>query len=187
MRDLIVACDVTVDGFMAGPDNDLDFMVHDDAVDQTVMREELTARADTIVVGRTSFHPMAEYWTTSTDAIAGWMNSTPKVVLSNTLDDVSKWPNSTLATGDGAQAVKRLKDGPGQALVVFGGVQTVASLVAAGVVDEFWLKVNPVAIGRGGAVFGGLAERRSLTLLSARTFSSGIVTLVYRAAAPGGG
>ena len=180
MRDLILSADVTLGGFMAGPANDLDFMVRDDDVDQTMMTEELTARADTIVVGRKAFHPMAGYWTTATGTLARWMNDTPKVVLSNTLVDTSTWPNSSVARGDGAAAVKELKRLPGRALVVFGGVQTVRSLVSAGVVDEFWLKVNPVAIGRGGPVFADLEDPAKLELLSARGFPSGTVALVYR-------
>lgn len=149
MRDLILSAAVTLDGFMAGPANDLEFMVIDDELDQTMMTEELAARADTIVIGRKVFPEMGAYWTTATGPLAQWMNDTPKVILSNTLDDTSTWPNSSVARGNGAAAVEELKREPGRALVVFGGVQNVRSLVAAGVVDEFWLKVNPVAIGRG--------------------------------------
>lgn len=180
MRDLILSAAVTLDGFMAGPANDLDFMVIDDELDQTMMTEELTARADTIVVGRKVFPEMGAYWTTVDGPLAEWMNDTPKVVLSNTLDDTARWPNSSVARGDGAAAVEELKRLPGDAIVVFGGVQTVRSLVGAGVVDEFWLKVNPVAIGRGGPVFADLEEAAKLDLLSARSFPSGTVGLVYR-------
>lgn len=184
MRDLILAADVTLDGFMAGPANDLDFMVRDAEVDQTMMTEELTARADTIVVGRKAFHPMAGYRTTATGTLARWMNDTPKVVLSNTLDDTSTWPNSSVARGDGAAAVEERKRLPGRELVVFGGVQTVRSLVGAGVVDEFWLKVNPVAIGRGRPVFAGLEDPAKRERLRARSFPSGIVAPVYRRRPP---
>ncbi len=181
MRKLILAADVTLDGFMAGPQNDLEFMVPDDDLDQTMMTEELTATADAIVVGRKAVeNGMADHWSTATGALAQWMNETPKVVLSNTVDDVTRWQNSTVARGDGAEVVRRLKQGPGKALVVLGGVQTVQSLVGAGLVDEYWLKLNPVAIGRGGAVFGALEDPASLTLGSARSFPSGTVALVYR-------
>jgi dihydrofolate reductase len=185
MRDLILAPDVTVDGFMAGPDNELDFMVGDDELDQTMMTDELTSRADAIVVGRKAYRDMAGYWPTATHPVAQWMNTTPKFVLSNTIADAREWENSTVVPGDGVAAVRRLKDGPGRALAVFGGVQTVTSLVAAGVVDEFWLKVNPVAIGHGAAIFRDLKDRTSLELVSARSFPSGKVALVYRTASAG--
>lgn len=80
----------------------------------------------------------------------------------------------------GPPAVEELKRLSGRALVVFSGVQTVQSLVGAGLVDELWLKVNPVAIGRGGPVFADLDDPAKLELLSARGFSSGTVALVYR-------
>ena len=64
-------------------------------------------------------------------------------------------------------------------LVVFGGVQTVRSLVAADLVDEYWLKLNPAIVGRGGSMFSEVGERRKLTLNSARSYPSGTVALVY--------
>ncbi|SRR5260370_10586294 len=117
MGNLILFASTTVDGFMAGPDNDLGFMVPDDQLDETITGE-LVPRGDTIVVGRKSFQVMAAYWPTATGPLAQWMNDTPKVVLSNTAPDTSTWQNSTVATGDGAAEVERLKRLPGGALVV---------------------------------------------------------------------
>jgi dihydrofolate reductase len=179
MRPLIVFSDVTVDGFMAGPDNDLDFMV-----DDPELSDELTGMlmsvADTIVVGRTSFPAMAGYWTTADGELAAWMNATPKVVLSTDHNvDVGAWESSTLAAGDGADQVRRLKETSGGGLVTFGGVQTVRSLVAADLVDEYWLKVNPAIVGRGGSMFSDVVGRRSLTLRSAKSYPSGTVAMIY--------
>ena len=181
MRPLIVFSDVTVDGFMAGPDNDLDFMV-----DDPQLQDELTGRlmsvADTIVVGRKSFSAMAGYWTTADGEVAAWMNATPKVVLSTDSSyDVGAWENSTLAAGDGGDQVRRLKASSGGGLVTFGGVHTVRSLVAADLVDEYWLKVNPAIVGRGGSMFSDVVERRALRLRSARSFPSGDVAVIYSA------
>jgi dihydrofolate reductase len=179
MKPLIVFSDVTVDGFMAGPDNDLDFMV-----DDPQLEDELTGMlmsvADTIVVGRKAFPDMAAYWTTADGDLAAWMNATPKVVLSTDSSyDVGTWENSTLAAGDGPDEVRRLKASSGKGLVTFGGVHTVRSLVAANLVDEYWLKVNPAIVGRGGSMFSDVVERRALTLRSAKSFPSGAVALIY--------
>jgi dihydrofolate reductase len=179
MKSLIVFSDVTVDGFMAGPDNDLDFMV-----DDPQLEDELTGMlmsvADTIVVGRKAFPDMAAYWTTADGDLAAWMNATPKVVLSTDSSyDVGTWENSTLAAGDGPDEVRRLKASSGKGLVTFGGVRTVRSLVAANLVDEYWLKVNPAIVGRGGSMFSDVVERRALTLRSAKSFPSGAVALIY--------
>jgi dihydrofolate reductase len=64
-------------------------------------------------------------------------------------------------------------------LVTFGGVHTVRSLVAANLVDEYWLKVNPAIVGRGGSMFSDVVERRALTLRSARSYPSGTVAAIY--------
>lgn len=179
MRALIAFCDVTIDGFMAGPDNDLGFMVEDPKLADE-FTGELRSVADTIVWGRKSFEPSGVYWTAADGELADWMNATPKVVLSSDAAfDVSSWENSTLAAGDGVDQVRRLKESAGGSLVVFGGVQTVRSLVAADLVDEYWLKLNPAAVGRGGSMFSDLTEARSLTLRSARSYPSGTVALVY--------
>jgi len=179
MRALIAFCDVTIDGFMAGPDNDLGFMVDDPALADEFTRE-LRSVADTIVWGRKSFEPSGAYWTAADGELADWMNATPKVVLSSdTAFDVRSWENSTLAAGDGVDQVRRLKESSGGSLVVFGGVQTVRSLVAADLVDEYWLKLNPAAVGRGGSMFSDLTTAKSLTLRSARSYPSGTVALVY--------
>src|SRR5215208_4176918 len=91
---------------------------------------------------------MAAYWTTADGDLAAWMNATPKFVLStDSRYDVSAWENSTLAAGDGADQVRRLKASSRGGLVTFGGVHTVRSLVAANLVDEYWLKVNPAIVG----------------------------------------
>ncbi|WP_233712673.1 dihydrofolate reductase family protein [Kribbella turkmenica] len=110
------------------------------------------------------------------------MNRTPKVVLSSDTDfDVSSWPNSTLAAGDGVDHVRRLKDTAGGSLVVFGGAKTVRSLVAADLVDEYWIKLNPAIVGHGGSMFTDVTAPRSLTLRSARSYPSGTVALIYSA------
>ena len=179
MRPLIVFSDTTIDGFMAGPDNDLAFMV-----DDPQLEDELTGMlmsvADTIVVGRKAFPDMAAHWTTADGNLAAWMNATPKIVLSTDASyDVGAWGNSTLVAGDGADQVRRLKASSSGGLLTFGGVHTVRSLVAADLVDEYWLKLNPAIVGRGGSMFSDVVERRTLTLRSASSFPSGAVALIY--------
>jgi dihydrofolate reductase len=185
MRPLIVFSDVTLDGFMTGPDNDLGFMVDDPQLTEE-LTGELMAVADTQIWGRKSFQPSGAFWTTADGDLAAWMNATPKIVLStNSEFDVSSWANATLAVGDGVDQVRRVKEADGGSLVVFGGVETVRSLVAADLVDEFWLKVNPVVVGHGGSMFSDVADARPLTLRSARAFPSGTVAAIYSNDVPG--
>jgi dihydrofolate reductase len=179
MKPLIVFSDVTVDGFMTGPNNNMDYMVIDQEVE-----DETTAMlmpvADAIVVGRKSFIDMAGFWPNAEGRLAAWMNATPKIVLTSDAGfDVGAWDNSTLAAGDGADQVRRVKETSGGALVTFGGVATVRSLVTANLVDEYWLKVNPAIVGTGGSMFSEVTGRRSLRLYSVRSLQSGVVVVKY--------
>jgi dihydrofolate reductase len=179
MRPLIVFSDLSLDGYMTGREGGLEFLV-DDPVLEAESTTELRAVADTIIVGRKSFPGMSAYWTAAEGDVAHWMNTTPKHLLTDDESfDVSAWGNTVLATGDGVEHVRELKAGTGGALVVFGGTATVRSLVAADLVDQYWLKLNPVLTGGGGSPFTGLTEDRRLRLQSARPYPSGAVLLVY--------
>jgi dihydrofolate reductase len=178
-RQLIVFADVTLDGFMAGPNNDLDFMAQDPKLADE-FTTELRAVADTIIFGRKSFDPAGAHWTAADGELADWMNSTPKVILSTDPGfDVGAWANSSVATD--LDQIRRLKASTGGAVVAFGGVQTLRTLISAGLVDQYWLKINPVAVGRGGSMFSDLTEQRRLTLQSARPYPSGTLATVYSA------
>ncbi|MEQ7127701.1 dihydrofolate reductase family protein [Actinopolymorpha sp. B11F2] len=182
MRSLIVSCNVTVDGFMAGLGNDLaslDFIVPD-SEQENALAARFREVADTIVFGRQTFLDMEAYWTKVDSDMAAWINATPKVVLSTDSGaDVSIWNNTTLAAGDGAERVRRLKASEGGGLVMFGGVQTIRSMIAADLVDEYWLKISPVAVGQGSSMFADLPERRSLTLRGAKGYPSGMLDVTY--------
>lgn len=181
MRSLIVFSDVTIDGFMAGPENDLDFVVEDSKLADE-FTGQLRAATDTIIFGRKSFSPTAAYWTAARGDLATWMNTTPKVILSNdSTFDVSAWANTTLAVGDGVESVRRLKETDGGGIVAFGGVATVRSLIEADLVDEYWLKINPGVIGHGGSMFSDICQPRSLTLRHARSYPSGTIATIYTA------
>ena len=126
---------------------------------------------------------MAAYWPKADGASARLDEQNAKVVLSSDSSfDVGVWENATLAAGDGVEQVRRLKASSGGSLVAFGGVDTVRSpFVAADLVDEYWLTVNPVVAGHGGSGFSDLAKPKALKLRSAKSYSTGAVTLIYTA------
>lgn len=134
MRKLIVFATVSLDGFMAGPENHLGFMVEDEEMDRR-MTAELMRTADTIVIGRNAYQDMAAHWPHASDQFAQWMNATPKVVFSKTLEGLA-WENSILARGDILAEIDRLKRQSGGDIVVFGDVRAVRSLVGLGMIDE---------------------------------------------------
>lgn len=182
MKSLIISCNVTLDGFMAGTNNDLDSLsfIVDDPLLENELAEDFRAGVDTIVVGRQTFLDMAAYWTTVNNAMAAWLNKTPKKVLSTDGDfDVSVWKNSSLVLGDGVEQMRSLKESSGGSLVAFGGVKTLQALVTADLVDEYWLKVSPTLIGRGSSMFTDISSWRKLTLRAVKSYPSGIVHVRY--------
>jgi dihydrofolate reductase len=104
-----------------------------------------------------------------------WMNSTPKVVISDSLGE-SPWDNAVVAGGDLRTTIEELKARPGGDLIAYGGSTLVTSLIAAGLLDELHLFVNPTAIGAGLPVFPAGAYQR-LRLVTARPFECGITAL----------
>ncbi len=182
MRPLIVSSNMTIDGFIAGPGNDLaslDFIVPDPE-QENELAERFAATADAIVFGRRTFLDMEAYWTKIKSPMADWLTATPKIALSTDPGfDVSSWNNSTLAAGDAVEQVRRIKDTAGRGLVMFGGVRTIRTMVAADLVDEYWLKISPVATGQGSSMFTELTGKRPLTLRSAKSFPSGMIDAVY--------
>ena len=107
------------------------------------------------------------------------MNKTPKIVFSNTLK-IAEWNNTMLVFGSAEEEVKKLKEQPGKDMVIFGSGELVTSLAEAGLIDEYRVIVNPIVLGKGRSLFGGLKERLKLKLISSRVFKSGNVLLTYQ-------
>jgi dihydrofolate reductase len=107
------------------------------------------------------------------------MNSIPKIVFSNTLDNAD-WENTTLVKGNLADTLSELKRQPGRDLAVFGSSNFTVSLLEQGLVDELRVMVNPILLGAGKSLFAGLKDRVPVKLQTTTTFSSGNVLLTYR-------
>ncbi len=103
---------------------------------------------------------------------------TPKVVFSKTLSR-SEWENTVIAPGDLAAEVNRLKSQAGKDMIVYGGASMVSALNQAGLVDEFYLFVNPAVLGSGLTIFKDINQRFDLRLMRSMSFDCGIVLLHY--------
>jgi dihydrofolate reductase len=112
-------------------------------------------------------------------AVGKKLTDTPKIVFSNILTE-SKWPNAKLIKGAIVEKINQLKQQAGDDILVYGGSGFVSSLVRHGLVDEYHLLVNPVAIGSGMTIFKSLESNLRLTLVKARQFSCGTVLLCYK-------
>ena len=182
MRKLKLQMQITVDGFVAGPQGQLDWMTW--AMDEKLIAfiNGLTDTSDTILMGRKMTEGFVKYWeqvVTQPDSPEyefGWkMVNTPKIVFSKTVKTM-EGRNVRVENGPLAEAVNGLKSRPGKDLIVYGGAGFVASLVENHLIDELNLFVNPVAIGDGLRIFGA---HTPLTLKNSTAYSSGIVVNSY--------
>jgi dihydrofolate reductase len=130
-------------------------------------------------MGRTTYQEMAAYWPRSTAPYAALMNDIPKVVFSKTLSQAS-WPTTRIARGDLAAEIAALKEEPGADVIAHGGASFAAALAARGLIDEYCLVIQPVAVGQGRALFEDLSAPLRLGLVEARSFECGVVVHIYR-------
>lgn len=176
---------MTADGFVAGPNGELDCMNMN--WDNGIMKyvSELTDSVSTILLGRKMTEGFMSYWTKAVSDPANpeypfgrIMVDTPKVVFTKTLDK-PKWENTTLAKGKLSEEVKKLKNQNGKDIIVYGGAGFVSSLIKEDLIDEYHLFVNPAVIGSGMTIFNGIKDKRSLKLTKSIPFDCGIVLLHY--------
>jgi dihydrofolate reductase len=133
------------------------------------------------VTGRNTYEEMAEFWPVSDDAYVVPINEIPKVVFSRTLER-AKWAESRIARGDLAQEIATLKREPGKDMLAWGGDAFAQSLSRLGLVDEYRLILQPVALGQGLPLFKDLTAPLRLELVDAQRYNTGAALHVYRPA-----
>ena len=179
MRRVIVSNLMTLDGFIGGRNDELDwFMANDEFFKDG---DERNKTVDTLLYGRRTFEGMAAYWPTATEndpALVNWMNTINKIVFSKTLKKTD-WQNSHIVSGDLGAEVRKLKAGSGGDMIIFGSGQIVSALAEHGLIDEYRLYLHPVIIGSGKPEFVGISKTVKLKLVQARTFTNGVVALDY--------
>jgi dihydrofolate reductase len=183
MRKVIVFNRVSLDGYFTGPNGEIDWFVHDSEVDKTA---HARMHPDTVLFGRVTYQMFEGYWpgvgrdpnaTKEARALSDELNQMTKVVFSNTLKGVT-WENSKLVKNDVPGEVRKLKQGDGPDMVIFGSGTIVHQLAQQGLVDEYMIVVTPVILGAGRALFGSLTKN-NLKLLYAKSFGSENVLLHY--------
>lgn len=185
MRKLKLQVQMTVDGYIAGTNGEMDWMTFnwDDELKQYVTA--LTEPIDCIILGRKLAEGFIPHWAAvaanpdNPEVESGKIfTDTPKVVFTTTLDQ-SEWDNTVLAKGDLVDEVNNLKNQEGSDIIAYGGATFVSDLIKHGLIDEFHLFINPVAIGQGMAIFKELDSKQHLQLVKAIPFDCGIVVLNY--------
>lgn len=206
MRKLILTMSTSCDGFVSGPEGEVQWMLNGDQ-EAIAWKVENLWKAGLIIMGSHSFRDMAPFWPTSTLVFAPAMNQIPKAVFSKQgpvvlepaikairdaraqVDDARQlqpgaesWAEAYVAGGDLAQEVARLKAQDGKPIVALGGAAFARSLIAHQLVDELALMVYPIALGKGRAIFSDLPAPLPLELISSKAFPLGAVSQVYRPA-----
>lgn len=182
MRKLIVFNQVTLDGYIADINGDMSWAHKQDAEWNTFVQENASGGGE-LLFGRITYELMTSYWPTpyamqNDPIVAERMNNLPKVVFSRTLDKAS-WNNTKLVKGDMAAEIRKMKKEPGENMVIFGSGSIVSQLAQEGLIDEYQIVVNPVALGKGRTMFDGIKEKLTLKLTKTRTFGNGNVLLCY--------
>lgn len=161
MRRVILSMMISVDGFIAGPDGDLDWMISPDEERQAEALEQLDS-IDTALIGRGVYEEMARYWPTASGEYADRVNAMPKLVFSRKPSPL-RWTNARAVPvtddADLVNQVTRLKNRPGQDMVLFGGTRLAQTFARLALVDEYRLCVQPIALGSGRPLFGALNSR----------------------------
>jgi dihydrofolate reductase len=211
-RKLVLKMSVSLDGFVAGPKGEADWVFRTQGEDSTEMVVDTLRGAGVHIMGSRTYHVMAEFWPFSAMPFAPPMNDIPKVIFSRTglkggtHEEVTaraaadrkairageqagvtptaavlkSWAEPTVARGDLAEEILRLKQQPGKFILAHGGAQFARSLVATGLIDEYRLSIHPVVLGQGQPLFSGLGSAVDLRLVSWTSFSLGVVGAVYQ-------
>src|SRR6185295_189842 len=175
MRKLKLQVQTTIDGFIAGPNGEMDWMNFNWGDDINNYVKNITEPIDCILLGRKLAQGFIPHWASLPPGEAGGvnkMNNTHKVVFSKSLDqssaEVSGWRNTVLAKGDLVEEVNRLKKAKGSDMIAYGGGTFVSALIKNGLVDEFHLFVNPAAIGSGMPIFKTLDGKMDFKLVKSK-------------------
>jgi len=188
VRKIIVTMWTSLDGYIAGPNGEMDWIgeVYDEAMG--AYEYDLVSSADTLLLGRVTYQSFAGSWPNVPDnpnasegekMYARQLNAMRKVVASKTLDSVD-WNNSTLIQEIVPEEIMALKNEPGSDIVIYGSASIVRTLTNLGLIDEYQILVHPVILGGGKPLFQNIERKVNLSLASSKTHPSGVVLLTYR-------
>ncbi len=192
MRKLIMKMSITVDGFVAGPNGEADWIFKSSDETSRAWSLERSYDASLIIMGRKSFESMSPYWPTAPGPFAVPMNKIPKGVFTqsgykgiNVAPDTelsaaaASWAEAEIFNGDLAEEINVLKSQEGKPILALGGAGFMRSLVATGLIDEYHLNTHPVVLGKGLPIFTSVELPMDLKLVEAKSFPGGIVARVY--------
>jgi dihydrofolate reductase len=204
MRQVKLKISASLDGFVGGPNGELDWMFQSMDAEASAWTVDSIRNAGVHIMGRKTFLGMVDHWPSSDEPFAAPMNEIPKVYFSKAQSAMSEatirehleagakgkiipdevvesWTSARAVTDDLVGEIARLKAEPGADILAHGGASFVQSLAKLGLIDEYRLLIHPVALGAGLPLFADLAEPLQLDLVEVTPFPGGAVAHVFRA------
>jgi dihydrofolate reductase len=181
MRKIGVFENISLDGFFAGPNGEIDFFKRHEELAEYAAKQ--ASRENTILFGRVTYELMASYWPTASPqtenpVLIDAMNNSPKIVFSRTLKK-AEWKNTTVIKDNIADEILKMKQQPGKDMIILGSGSIVRAFADLGLIDEYHLSVHPIVLGKGKPLFQNIKNRLNLKLVKAETFKAGVVILDY--------
>jgi len=172
---------ITLNGCYKGLNEDISWHKHGE--EEAAYSLESLKSGNTLIFGRVTYEMMASFWPTpmaleTAPFVAEGMNNAEKLVFSRTLDKV-EWNNSRIINGDMIEEIKMLKQSPGNNMTVLGSGSIVTQLAENGLIDEYQIMIDPVVIADGTPIFNNIHNNLNLSLVSTKTFESGVILLCY--------
>ena len=191
MRKIISFMHLSLDGFVAGPNGEMDWIKVDEEIFDHVGKR--ISEGDTALYGRVTYQMMESYWPTAGDQPTAtrhdvehsrWYNKIHKIVLSETMKNADL-PDTTVISGNLLKRLNEIKqshDGGSNEILLFGSPTATHSLMRLNLIDGYWLFVNPIILGQGIPLFVDIKEKIKLNLVTTRQFSNGVTELSYTVA-----
>jgi dihydrofolate reductase len=188
MRKIISFMHISLDGFVAGPNGEMNWIKVDQEIFDHVGKR--ISEGDTALYGRVTYQMMENYWPTAGDKPAAskhdiehskWYKKVHKVVLSKTMKGAGL-TNTTIISdnlSDGINEIKQSPNGGGKDILLFGSPTATHSLIQQNLIDGYWLFVNPIILGRGIPLFVDIKDKIKLKLLTTKQFTCGVTELNY--------
>lgn len=186
MRKIISFMHISLDGFVAGPNGEMDWIKFDEEMFDYIGYR--ISKGDTSLYGRVTYQMMESYWPTAADKPnatkhdiehAEWYNKVHKVVLSKTMED-KKMLNTTIISDNLSDRLNEIKQQPGEEILLFGSPTATHTLMQQNLIDGYWLFVNPIIIGKGIPLFVDINAKVKLKLLPyTRQFNCGVTELNF--------
>ena len=181
MKRLTVFEFITLNGFLSGPGGDIGWHRHGQEENQ--FAADRLQSGNTLLFGRKTYEMMAGFWPTpmameSDPTVARYMNSAKKIVVSRSLKKAI-WENTTIISHQVMDQIRRLKETSLHDITILGSGNLVTQLAEAGLIDEYQIMIDPVAIGSGTPLFQNISQTLNLNLTGVKAFKSGVVLLSY--------